>query len=518
MSEPPLSLTRFSAPNHIGGTQLVLTCSDTNLLLDFGLDFAITKMYLHEYVHLRSYSHLTDNLQLHLVPAPTFPELQTLYRPELISDRFRGMFPEYQEDGDPAISHVLLTHAHLDHCGMIQFLHARIGLICGTTTHAMLEISQKIYRTSHSLANVLGLWQGSRRNIAFHPRELTIASPDPQNVSENVAVQFYPTDHSLPGSGAFVIHDRATQKKVVYTGDIRWHGLHTELVDQLVQDLGEAEVDLLICEGTHLGEENETDYFTSEQDAHDAIGNRIDEISTQHPESLVLFQCSEKNCERILGFARAAQAVDRILVLTAKSYLYFKGLIDRNLIPNAEVDWDRVQVFLPKMASGTYAPADYSYNNDLHHVMRKSEAECAQAKRKYEMINVESPIMVRIETIEADPGNYVVEWNYFKMPHLLDLFPLHDAYYIFSESEVEDPEAKIQLEKEMNWLALAEIPADHIVRLHCSGHMLVPDLERFINAIAPRHLLILHSEHPEAITDLNLSSDIQIVEANPFRF
>lgn len=70
------------------------------------------------------------------------------------------------------------------------------------------------------------------------------------------AVRWWPVDHSIPGAAAFAVETSAGW--VAYTGDIRFHGARREDSRRLREEWARMGIDLLLCEGTRLGDPGRT--------------------------------------------------------------------------------------------------------------------------------------------------------------------------------------------------------------------------------------------------------------------
>lgn len=133
-------------------------------------------------------------------------------------DAFRGQRPQ------PL---VLLSHAHDDHAGDLHLLPRGARVVAAPETAAILGPK----------AGHLG-W----RRPEF---------------AGDVHVEAYPVDHSVPGSLAFIVE--LGGQRIAYTGDLRFHGSDSALSEAFVQALAARPVDVLICEGTHVGHAHEDD-------------------------------------------------------------------------------------------------------------------------------------------------------------------------------------------------------------------------------------------------------------------
>ncbi len=99
----------------IGGTKLYLQSEGTGLLLDFGINYKRWGLYYEEYLKPRAARGLLDLLALGLAP-----RVGRLYRPDLFPQGYHPDLPELPVEG------VLISHAHLDHCGLLGLLRPEI--------------------------------------------------------------------------------------------------------------------------------------------------------------------------------------------------------------------------------------------------------------------------------------------------------------------------------------------------------------------------------------------------------
>jgi mRNA degradation ribonuclease J1/J2 len=90
------------------------------------------------------------------------------------------------------------------------------------------------------------------------------------------------------------------------------------------------------------------------------------------------------------------------------------------------------------------------------------------------------------------------------MTELLEIDPPRGSYYISSKSEPFDDEGFMEEKKRNNWLSFFDIPDDHFYQVHCSGHATPQQLEAMIQAIAPRYVFPVHTDHPETFNTMNL--------------
>ena len=131
MSEIPVEV--LDGKDTIGGTKILVTNNDQGLLLDFGLNFNHFGKYFEEYLKPRSCVGIKDFWDLNLLP-----KYRDLYRPDLIACDLHNPrdLPVTSIDG------VVLSHAHVDHCGLISLLKSDIPIITSGISAAILRANQ----------------------------------------------------------------------------------------------------------------------------------------------------------------------------------------------------------------------------------------------------------------------------------------------------------------------------------------------------------------------------------------
>jgi ribonuclease J len=118
-----VSLTVYDGAISIGGNKIYLEEKGKGVFLDFGKNFGKYGVFYEEFLKNRDTRGIHDLMYLDLLPQ------LNIYRPDLIpSDLSMSRYPALN------ISAVLLSHAHMDHCGNIGTLHKDIPIVASPET------------------------------------------------------------------------------------------------------------------------------------------------------------------------------------------------------------------------------------------------------------------------------------------------------------------------------------------------------------------------------------------------
>ena len=169
-----------------------------------------------------------------------------------------------------------------------------------------------------------------------------------------IKYKLIPVGHSVPGSCSILL-TLPDGKRILYTGDVRFHGAGEVSIDDYVHSIG-GPVDLLITEGTRVG----SDEILTEQDVGDNISADI-----KRSEGLVLVNFGWKDLTRFNTVYDAAKENSRTLVISPKlAYLLFEmhcsfpaEYADPRAMPN-------LKVYLKREGDLLYSKADYDKVQD----------------------------------------------------------------------------------------------------------------------------------------------------------
>ena len=494
-----VSFTVYDGANGIGGNKLYLEEKGKGVFLDFGKNFGKYGAFYEEFLKNRDTRGIHDLIHLDLLPK------LNIYRSDLIpSDLSISQFPALN------VAAVLLSHAHVDHCGNIGMLRKDIPIVASPESIAIMKGMQDTvnssiegdttyfsprkpidgigkYLESDSKANYLGrdiycTKQPSDELEAFISRRPGQDDPkarkklEPgicccyEEASFPLGIEAFPVDHSIFGATAYILKGETT---VAYTGDFRVHGKNGDLTREFVKNAKDASV--LITEGTRAGRNDSPDGETStEQSVCEVCQDTVDSAS-----GLVIADFSARNFERLESFQEIAEKTGRELVVPAKDIYMLHAL---TCTDNA-CRMNSLRIY-----------------TELGNKSRKWEQEVVKPNYKERYVDGEE--------ITDNPDNFILCFSFFDMKHLLDIKP-NGGTYIYSACEAFNEEMEIDFVRLWHWLERFKIkPVGFSVekkdggmynpifdkRFHASGHASREDITWVIDQIDPDHIVPIHAE------------------------
>jgi len=492
-----VELSFFGGVDEIGGNKILLQDGKTRTFLDFGLSFGLQQTYYDEYLQARPFGTIDEYLAFGLLP-----RIKGLYR----EDHLKHTSPKHELlDSKKAAEAVLISHAHMDHVGLIPYLRPDIQLVGSGTTHNILSYLQD---TTNGDAGDFCDWHPSFRLISMKrgggmkratsadleaekkTREyVTLQKGQPHELGD-IEVVMYPVDHSLPGSDAYVI--TTSSGSIAYTGDLRFHGYNSGTTREFAKALEGADVKVLLCEGTRASDKPG---FTEE-----SLENELTRVFGD-TKKLVLVNYSARDTGRLLSLSRAATACGRRLLINPNQDYYLKVLRDggEKSLP-AEND---VDILLPRKGWGVWGNSDYDEKN------QKEDYTASYPKAVREHMFQQSALVTPDDVADAQT-DYVVTCSFYELNLLHDLKPKEGSCFIWSQSEPYDEETVIDFNRVKNWLTHFGLGAPRL--LHCSGHMCGQEIEQLIKSTNPEIVVPIHTLEPDFFKKWH--KDVRVIQRN----
>jgi ribonuclease J len=295
VSKDKTVITFHSGILTIGGTIIEVAYRDAHVFFDFGTEY-------------RPELDLVDESLRTLLDHRLIPHLNGIY-----DTRLSNTNDLVQEETTKKVQHtaVFLSHAHLDHSKMINYLDPAIPLYT-------LDDTKKILHSLHQNGDFLILSPFEKKGFV---REMIALEPfDTVQVGE-IKVEIIPVDHDAYGAAALLIH--TPEYMIAYTGDLRLHGYDRQLTENFCKKAFHA--DLLMMEGVSISfpekkQEDNQIKVTSEKELVEAFCQLV----KQHPKRQITFNGYPANVKR---FEMLVKHSPRTLVLEANMAALMKEVL-----------------------------------------------------------------------------------------------------------------------------------------------------------------------------------------------
>lgn len=574
-------LTFYGGVDEIGGNKILLQTENGSVLLDFGRRMGRYQDFFSEFLQIRSKNALRDMLRLGILP-----KIDGVYTAHLLDTTLlfeNGQVkekvpvdeaPDYWKAADvapcdgkcPAVDGVFVSHAHFDHIQDVSFLDPCIPVYCTEKTRvlakAMTDVSASgVDDQYYQIAKKTTIRQKAAMYKTLCPGECEFSEEkeeqrpvieDPKTrfkFTYEIAPQYrkfhtasegqikgikyklIPVGHSVPGACS-VLLTLPDGKRVLYTGDVRFHGENEVSVEDYVLAVG-GPVDVLITEGTRI----ESDKVLTEAD----IGKEIT-ADIGRCEGLVLINFGWKDLTRFHTIYEASKRNGRILVISPKlAYLLFEAHCN---FPTEYADpktIENLKVYLKREGNMLYSKVDYEKfkMGYLHFHGRNTAQDDCNIVRVAERLglggnpdNPKNPLpktgqnepynfqeLYNLATHHIDNGikayqirknskQYVLMFSYWDANELFDLIPQntnHQTRYISASTEPFNEEMDIDETKMIHWLDYFNISYDYegkkkqktFLRRHVSGHASKIELKEVIEKINPTTIIPIHTTNPK---------------------
>ena len=124
-----VKLTFYGGVKEIGGNKILLEDKGTRVFLDFGMNFGKYAEYYTEFMPIRKNSCINDLTTLGMLP-----NIKGIYR----RDYCKHM--KISDQKKNSIDGVLISHAHIDHVGFINYLRQDIPIYVSPESRAIMNL------------------------------------------------------------------------------------------------------------------------------------------------------------------------------------------------------------------------------------------------------------------------------------------------------------------------------------------------------------------------------------------
>ena len=353
--------------------------------------------------------------------------------------------------GDPSLIGVVLSHAHLDHYGLLDQVAATVPLYTGAASARILKEA-----AFFSPAGIDRDWAGNlsdRKPVQLGPFKVTP----------------YLVDHSAFDAYALLVE--ADGRRLFYSGDLRAHGLQSAAYDELLAD-PPRNVNTLLLEGTRVGVgDDDGRSSASEGD----LAQEFGEIFSK-TDGLVLVAYSAQNIDRLQTLYRATLSTEsssRPRELVIDPYVEAMARATNNAgVPR--VGFRGVRVYVPQSQRVKIKQAgEFNRVNEIRD--SRLFPEDLRDRRQSLVLSFRQSMAKELERADCLDGAHLV-WSMW--PGYL---------------------------REERMGAFHEFLDGHDIRttnIHASGHATVGDLQNLAEAIDADGVVPIHTSAPERYPDL----------------
>ena len=340
---------------------------------------------------------------------------------------------------------VLISHPHQDHFGLIEALKPDTPVYMGELSKNLINATRMLLGNDllKSEIHYFKAWQ------SFTIGDFTITP--------------YLMDHSVVDAYAFLIE--AEGKRIFYSGDFRAHGRKSILFDKIIKNPPK-DIDLLFMEGTMIQRSN--DDFPMEV----AVEKKIYE-TIKDQENITFLISSSQNIDRIVSAFRACRRAGKTLVLD----IYTAWVLEKLKLVSTNIPamgWNQIKIKL-------------SYSQ--HEKLKDNPDFFGDFRQRVYQNRISK------DELQANPADYL----YFgKMSH----FKTINFYKEIKQVNVIYSQWLGYLSyKDEEYFGAETIagyrgdPQVNFVYAHTSGHAAVEDLKKFAEALKPKILVPVHTEH-----------------------
>ncbi len=473
-------ITFYGGVHEIGGNKFLVEDKGTKIFLDFGMQMGKFGDYFAEFLNPRACNGMGDLFEFGLLP-----NLKGIYRQDYCKHIC------FEDQKEPSVDAVLLTHAHMDHAAYIHFLRPEIPIYCSEATKLIIQGLQETGSNEEYLIfkehfqiykNKKGEMSRGDGEKYQRARSISIFQNQKAFCIDSIEIEPISIDHSLPGVTGMIIH--TSKGSIGYTADIRYHGRRPRDTEKFVERCGNSDIDYLLCEGTRINES----FSQTENDVEKDVIKVVKDTN-----NLVICTYPTRDLDRLLSFYNAAKESNRDLVIDLKQAYILKLFQTsekwKNIFPKP--DDKIIKIFIPRKSWGLIGKDDItSY---------WTEKQLLQDYESWQREFIDHQNAVNYRDISKDQRNYILYCSDYNLQQLIDVRPAEGSTYIRSQTEPFDDEMELKEERVKRWIIHFNLISreEQWTHSHVSGHGSGDQIKKVIDGSKSKTLIPIHTEHEE---------------------
>jgi len=409
-----MNFTIHRGTKEIGGSCMEVWTESTRILIDMGMPLVEKDGKEFDFSKYKNFN-ISE-----LIKEGVLPDVKGLY-----------------DDSDRLIDGVVISHAHLDHYGLINYINKKIEFHLGEATHKIIELNNLF--TSQEI--ILDHFAWFQRELAFKIGDITITP--------------YWADHSAFDSYSFLIE--ANGKRIFYSGDFRSHGRKARVFQWFLHNAPQ-NIDYLILEGTTIGR------AAKPPKTEEAL--ELEFVAKfREPDKINLVYASGQNIDRIVSIYKACEKAGKTFVVDVYVAKVLQELSRFAKIPRPSKSFGNIKVIFTKHTGDKLKREGNKYIIDCFRDYEITEDEINNEPGKYVML-VRPSMQYDLERIQnIDGGNltYSMWEGYLKKTYTKSFIDyLTDRKFTMSI-------------------------------IHTSGHADTETLIKMVDAISPKNIVPIHT-------------------------
>ena len=352
----------------------------------------------------------------------------------------KGILPNidgFYDDSKPTINGIIISHPHLDHYGLINFLNPKVKVHLGEATHKIIE-----------LTNIFTPSKNEIKNYRYYENEKPFSIGD-------ITITPYLMDHSAFDAYALLIE--ANGKTLFYSGDFRGHGRKSNMFKWFTHNAPQ-NLDYLLLEGTAIVRGNKP--FKTEE----TIENELVKIFKENSK-INLIYTSGQNIDRIVSIFRACIKTNKILVIDVYVATVLIALSQYSKLPYPSKSFPNIKVIFSKWTSDRLAKQNHKKMLYRFKYFKVTREKIGNNPSKYVMV-VRPSMKIDLERIKGiDGGNLI--------------YSMWEGYL-----------KKSNTKKFLDYLTNRKFT---IHKIHTSGHADIETLKKMVEAIKPKNIVPIHT-------------------------